>query len=324
MKGTEAYNKEFDDNVKRILDKHPDQPYLKGFYYFLLSDGKRSYSGTYTYMFAVATFLDEMFITDPKEITLDVYTEYLVKAYSGKTTSYQILIYSALKLFSKYLKAKNINEHYMQYIGRPKFSETTETKEKREKGYMTPEEIKIFLNNIKKDNRSDCWKARNLAIATVLLNSGIRCAALQKLDINDVNFNDGSITVLEKGNKSRRIQLSDETMNYIRNWIIYRSELISGKVNEQALFISSRRSRITRNGIFKLIKKYGATIEGKNITPHKTRASYGTYLYEKTHDIYLVQKCMGHSNPKTTEMYIRGKQDDFTKKASELVSDFLI
>ena len=324
MKGTEAYNKEFDHKVKLLLDKHPDLTFLKGFYYYIISDGKRSRSGTFTYMFIVTTFVEEMFISDPTEITLDVYTEYLFKAYEGVTSSYQIVIYSALKLFSKYLKAKGYCENYMEYIGRPKASETTETKEKREKGYMTPEEIKMLLNKIKNDNRSDCWKARNLAMATVFLNSGIRCAALQKLDVNDVNFNDGSITVLEKGNKSRRIQLADETMDNIRNWIIYRSELMSGKINDPALFISSRRSRITRAGIFKLIKKYGAVIDDKNITPHKMRASYGTYLYDKTHDIYFVQKCMGHSNPKTTEMYIRGKQDDFSKRASEITSGFLI
>ena len=61
-------------------------------------------------------------------------------------------------------------------------------------------------------------------------------------------------------------------------------------------------------------------IDGKNITPHKLRATYGTQLYEKTGDLYMVQECMGHSSPKTTELYIRGKKSEFAKTASEIMS----
>ena len=64
-------------------------------------------------------------------------------------------------------------------------------------------------------------------------------------------------------------------------------------------------------------------IEGKNITPHKLRATYGTQLYNKTGDLYMVQECMGHSSPTTTELYIRGKKNKNAQAAAEIMTKIL-
>lgn len=322
MTGAQKYNADFDNYAKKKINDNSDKPFLKGYYYFLLSDGKRSYDGAYSYLCRAAEFVNYHNIVDPSSITFDHYTEYLTQAYIGKSSSYQIVTYSALKNFSRYLKAKGYCEDYMSYIKRPKFSETTETREKREIGFMTKREIDKFLNAIKNGKKPQCWLSRDYAMATVLLNSGIRCAALQKLDITDINFTDGSITVLEKGNKSRKIYLASTTMDNLKDWMTYRDQLVSDKA-EKAVFISDRKRRMDRKTIYNIIKSYGSVIDGKHITTHKTRATYGTQLYAKTHDVYFVQECMGHSNPKTTELYIRGQKRDASKKAAELMSGFL-
>ena len=323
MKGTDQYNNEFDSYSKGIIQRNLDKQYLKGFYYFLLSDGKRSYSGAYNYLNRVLGFVNHYNIIDPRTIEFDHYTEYLSCAYTGKSSSHQITTYSALKSFSKYLKAKGLcEEDYMSYIRRPKFSETDKTKNKRECGYMNEEEVKLFISNIKHAQKQACWKARDYAIIMVLLNSGIRCAALQKLDIDDFDFHNNTISVLEKGNKARIITLSRETMDAVKEWIFYRSKL---KLSDEecAMFVSNHNRRMNRKTIYNMIKEYGCVIDGKNITPHKTRATYGTQIYNKTHDIYFVQECMGHSSPTVTEKYIRGQKANVSKKASELMSDFL-
>lgn len=323
MTGVDVYNKEFDSRAKKRIEANKDKPFLKGFYYFLLSDGKRSYDGSYNYLNRVIEFCDKQKINNPSKITFDDYTEYLSGAYAGKSPSHQIVTYSALKIFSRYLKAKGICvDDYMSYIKRPKFSESENTKDKREKGYMTRDELKMFLNEIKYSSKEECWKKRDYAMATVLLNTGIRCAELNKLDLDDINFEDQSITVLAKGNKSRKIYLSDSTMNNLKEWIDYRNTVMKGRT-DRAVFVSSQRRRITRQTIYNIIKEYGLVINGKNITTHKTRATYGTQLYEATHDIYFVQKSMGHNNPKTTEMYIRGQDAGVAKKASDLMGDIL-
>ena len=71
------------------------------------------------------------------------------------------------------------------------------------------------------------------------------------------------------------------------------------------------------------MNKYSSNIKGKHITPHKLRATYGTQLYNATGDIYFVQECMGHSNPKTTEIYIRDTKNT-TKKASDIMKNLTL
>lgn len=324
MKGVDQYNNEFHTYAKKIIEHNPDKQYLRGFYYFLLSDGKRSYSGAYNYLNRVLGFLNYYNIKNPKEICFDYYTEFLSYAYVGKSSSHQIVTYSALKTFSLYLKANGIcSDDYMSYIHRPKFAETDETKDKRERGYMDDDEIKKFIDSIKESDKPECWKYRDYAIALVLLNSGIRCAALQKLDINDFDFQNNTISVVEKGNKARIITLSQSTMDIVKKWIGYRNELGLDK-SEYAMFVSNHKKRMSRKTIYNTIKEYGNVIDGKNITTHKTRATYGTQLYKLTHDIYFVQECMGHSSPSVTEKYIRGQKANVSKKASELMSDFLL
>lgn len=71
-----------------------------------------------------------------------------------------------------------------------------------------------------------------------------------------------------------------------------------------------------------LINKIGSNINNKHITPHKLRATYATQVYESTHDIYLVSKCLGHANIETTKTYIRG-QENKTDVASKIMGNII-
>ena len=315
MNGVEKYNDNFDTMARKRIEKSSYSKYLDGVYNYMLAD--TSYSGAYGYLGCIINFLDYSDLTSLKDINVNTYTKYL-SSIKGKSSSYRIMVYSGLKKFSSYLMASGICDDYMKYIKRPKFKESTATKEKREVGFMEPEEVKRFLDGIKNSSNDEIWKSRDYAMALVLLSSGIRCSALYKLDTSDINLTKGTITVLEKGDNSREIYLSDNAMSALKNWLYNRS-IVLGMKHEDALFISNRKSRITERTIYNIIKSYGAVISNKHITPHKTRATYGTQLYNQTHDLYFVQECMGHSNPKTTEIYIRGQKQEASKKAANLL-----
>lgn len=326
MKGTEEYNLTMEKKAKKIIEDNPDKPYLEGFYYYALSN--MSYASAFNYLFYVYRFIKESDIKDVSKITMDTYTKYMYKT-KNYTSSYRIAIYSSLKKFSVYLKANNYCENYMQFIPRPKFYETQQTKEKREIGYLTKSETKELLSSVptknKTRNRSNLWQTRDKAIILLFLNTGIRCAALYKLDIDDIDINQKTIRVLEKGEKARCININDVTMNTLLEWITFRNKYMCncGVKDEPALFISQRKERLGTYGIAKVIRDCSTSIENKHITPHKLRATYGTQLYNATHDIYFVQSCMGHSSPIVTEKYIRGVKNDATKIASDLMSEFL-
>ncbi len=324
MKGTTAHNEKYDHMSKTKISKaDPVGKFcLTGWYNSMIVN--RSYVTAYIYLGYIAEFVQNIDSID--ELSVDDYNAYLAKIKSKKASS-KIDAYHALQKYSKYLKSKGVcREDYMKYIDRPKRIELQETAEKRETGFLTKSEAKRLVMNSTYNNdhraTADIWKARDYCILMIFLNTGIRCSALYKLDISDIDLNEHTIRVLEKGDKSRKIYISDTTVLAIKRWLEYRKRYL-GDLKEDALIISNRRTRMTTESIYVLIKKLGADIKGKNISPHKLRATFGTQLYNKTHDVYFVQQAMGHSNPKTTEIYIRGQKNETSKKASDLMAGFI-
>lgn len=321
MNGNDFYEDRVRNKIENILKENSDKKYLRGFYNYMTD---LSVNTIYDYIMYIINFIDKT--NKPvEELNLDDYTEYL-SFLTDKVTSYQITVYSALKKFSLYLKAsgRNINDP-MQYVNRPRFIEKEETKIKRENNYLEKKEIRKYLFDIecgvgshRAKARQEDWKNRDKAIILTLLNTGMRCAALYKLNIDNINIEEKKLTTIDKGRKYQEYFLSDELLEVLTEWINERKVLLGDK-NETALFISNRKTRMDQRSISRVVNKYASNIEGKHITPHKLRATYGTQLYAATKDLYFVQSCMGHSNPKTTELYIRGQKDSARQTASELM-----
>lgn len=326
MNGNQEYNLKYEIRINNLLNKSPQ---LRGYRNFLTDC---SISSVYQYVTYVNSFLEYVNKT-PENLTFDDFLNYIQHIQINQkgeqsTASFRIAVYSSLKKYSQYLVIANILQHdYMANIKRPKYSETQKTVEKRAKGYLDEKEIKIYVSNVKngitnnkyKTQEYEYYRARDMAIVMLLLNTGIRCSALVKLDIDNVNLEESEIIVIDKGNKINRHMISEETKECIVSWLEQREKILNG-VNEPALFISDRKVRIGQSTVYDMIRKYTKNIDGKNITPHKLRATYGTQLYNATKDLFFVQEMMGHSNPKTTTLYIRDKSD-MKEKASTIMAN---
>lgn len=327
MKGTEEYELKYKNKIDKTIQNNPDKPYLKGFYNYM--GNRMAVSTKYDYINYVVNFIN--FINkDIAELNLDDYTNFLSQI-EDKTSSYQISVYSGLKKFANYLlDSKKVSDNPMKRIARPSFFEEEETVNKREIGYLDKKEIKKYLYTVKNGTgtrrskaRQENWRERDLLIILLFLSTGMRCSALYKLDVDSIDLNNQLLISNEKGKKIRKHDLSDELVESISNWLEKRKEIL-GDNKENALFISNQKTRMDQTSISRVVKKYSSGIINKNITPHKLRATYGTQLLQATNDIYFVQDCMGHTNPKTTELYIRGQKQENRKKASEIMSKIII
>ena len=323
MTGTQEFNKKYINKINNILSNQPD--YIRGFVNYM-SDV--ALTTKYAYMNDVIGFIKK--IDKPiEQLTLDDFSNYISELQykeNGETTtsSYRIAVYSALKKFNEYLyTSKKIPENYMTYIKRPKPIEKQNTIEKREKGFLTKNEIAKYIQTVEDNSINKyrqigyIWNKRDLLIIKIFLVTGIRCSALSRLDINNIDFTTNTLSVTDKGNKIKQCILPEDIIDDVKEWIEIRENEI--KDNQPALFISNRRKRMDQLSIYNVVNKYSRNIKNKHITPHKLRATYGTQLYNATKDIYFVQKCMGHSTPKTTELYIRGTEQDI-KKASDIMN----
>lgn len=322
MNGNQVFENKYINLINNIINKNPDKYFLKGYYFYLVSNDL-AYTSIYDYIRYIVNFIDYHKI-NVKELRLDHYTEFLmqIKEY---TPAYQIGVYSSLKWFSKYLFINQFsNNDFMEHISSPKLKEKKETKERRENGVLNKDEIKRYVKTTKSGvgskraiARQKEWRERDLLIVMLFLNTGMRCSALYKLDVESINLNTRILTTIDKGDNTREFYLSDEIMELLQLWLNKRKELLMG-IPESALFISNQRTRMDNSSISRVVKKYAQDI--KNISPHKLRATFGTQLLAETGNLYLTQQSMGHSNPKTTEIYIRGRKNDDLKTTSNIMS----
>lgn len=322
LTGIEEYDNRY---LSMINKKLKEYPHLAGYYAFISSNS--SLSTSYNYLSCLANF--KKCIDKPEDkLDIDDFTLYLASLKS-KTSSYQINVYHALKLYGDYLVAKKIlSNNPTEMIRRPKFKETQNTIKKRENAYLDEDDIKCMINNVtkgvgtlKEREQEKRWRERDLAIIYVLLNTGIRCSALYKLDINSVDLDKKVIYVTEKGEIPREITIADKTVEVLKEWIDKRKFILLG-TNENALFVSQRRCRMSNNAISNIIKKYSVGIN-KKISPHKLRATFARILYQDSHDIRFVQKQMGHASSDTTDLYIRGMEREGNERKDAIIVNAL-
>lgn len=333
MTGKQLDNEMFDKKIADVISKNPDKPYLEGFKNWAKSGTKRSRRTIYNYLLYVLHFLNYV-QKDITEIELDDYTSY-ADAQSKLSSSNQIAKYSAIKCFAKYLKAsRKIKYNFMEDAERPKFIESQETKEKRQKKHLTIKQMHQMFRNIEigVGNERALWlqneyRSRDMAIVMVFLTTGIRITALKNMNVSDVDFENSCIRVTDKGDKVNLHNIPEETKTVLRKWLLKREEILTkaNKMDEQALFISNEKRRLSDTGIRSVVDKYSRSITDgdEKITPHALRATFGTLLYDRTHDIELVRQQMNHESVATTQRYIRGNEEANRKRTADVMGSII-
>ena len=153
----------------------------------------------------------------------------------------------------------------------------------------------------------------------LLLGTGIRVSECVGLNIYDVDLIDNRINIIRKGGKESHIYFSDDVCEVMRVYIEERKRL-ENVLDENALFISLHKRRISVRAVENLVKKYSLCATGKNIGPHKLRSTFATHLYKETGDIFLVAENLGHSDVNTTKKHYAAMEDERKKNARNLVS----
>ncbi len=162
---------------------------------------------------------------------------------------------------------------------------------------------------------------RDLAILTLMLNTGIRVSECNGLDLTDVDFIVNSLTIVRKGGGQDVIYFGNDVHNALSDYVETERKLITPvEGHEKALFYSLQGKRISVNAIENLVKKYARmAVPNKKITPHKLRSTYGTALYRETGDIRLVADVLGHENVNTTIDYYAAIEDEHKRQAANAV-----
>ena len=142
-------------------------------------------------------------------------------------------------------------------------------------------------------------------VVTMMLDTGLRVSEVCELNLEDIDFDDGSARVLGgKGDKDRRVLFTTRTVERLRSWLPIRTRLAPGE--EQACFVNRHGRRLQPRGVQRMMDALGqeAGLPKGKLTPHVLRHNFATGLLERGADLVTIQRLMGHATIATTRVYL--------------------
>lgn len=147
---------------------------------------------------------------------------------------------------------------------------------------------------------------RNRAWIELVYSSGLRVAETESLNVEDIDFWNGTVRVVGKGNKERIVPVGEAALKAIRSYLKARGDSIASPASHaRPLFTNLKLgTRLTSRAMHMIIleaaRKAGVT---RRVSPHVVRHTFATHLLNNGCDLRSVQEMLGHKNLATTQIY---------------------
>ena len=215
--------------------------------------------------------------------------------YSPSTVKRRV---SMLKGFHKFLVRENLCDHDpTARIPLPKIPGNLPD-------VLSVEQVDTLMESV-----GTLWKEpaaqRNRAMLEVLYGCGLRVSELTGLDVTDVRFADGFLSVVGKGDKQRIVPISGMAASCLGGYLRdARPQLAKPAAKPtSAVFLNARGGRLTRQSVHAVVARAGKAIHVENLHPHTLRHSFATHLLEGGADLRAIQEMLGHADISTTQIY---------------------
>ena len=162
-------------------------------------------------------------------------------------------------------------------------------------------EVKRLLEGA---NGSDAIALRDRALLEVMYACGLRASEATGLEVTDPDLRRGFVRAHGKGSKDRIVPLGREATAALRRYLNRGRPELVGANGERKLFVNFRGGPLTRQGLYKIIRRHArdAGLEGK-MSPHTLRHTFATHLLAGGCDLRSVQEMLGHADIATTQLY---------------------
>ena len=218
---------------------------------------------------------------------------------------------SALRSFYKYLhqEIEIIDNNITEKLRNPKI-------QKRQPVYLTLSETEHLLDTINEE-KNEFLRNRDMAIVFTFLTTGMRLSELVSVDLKDIK--DDHFTIIGKGNKERTIYLTKNCIDLIDNYIMIRKNYLKD-IKIDALFISTRKKRISNRAVQSTVDKYlkKAGFDTRVYSTHKLRHTAATLMYKYGNvDIKALKDVLGHESASTTQIYTHLDNEDLKRAVNK-------
>lgn len=341
MKGRLEHNLKIESTIDDILKEMPK--FVKDYYYSFKQGRQPRACLNYLiilrrYFIFVANETKEEFMYEkfPRGVAInDINSIQIISRYMDSinvvesngeiresSIGYRQATYSAINSLYMYLEDNGyIEKNPMKSIKRAKGKDNVKRK------FLKEEDLKKILKAIDDGvgtetmkKHQNIWKTRNKAIMMLFMETGIRASALTEINVEDLDLNHNSLTVINKGHKPFVYKIDDSLKTVIIEWLNDREKILDGDKRD-ALFISSRKNRISTSTLGELVKMYSNYALGYGISPHKFRAAFANMILRNSNgNIYLAQRMLDHSSPETTKIYLDDISEEDKSKVADMIS----
>lgn len=178
---------------------------------------------------------------------------------------------------------------------------------------LTEDQISSLLDAVV---GNDPIHRRDRALLELLYATGARVSEVVGLSVGDINFDDALVRVFGKGSKERIVPYGSAAAHALDDWFgpDGRARFVptrwKRRGDAEAIFLNQRGGRLSRQGAWLVIKKYGQRAGiTDHLSPHVLRHSCATHLLDHGADLRIVQEMLGHASISTTQIYTKVSQE---------------
>lgn len=243
---------------------------------------------------------------------------------------------NALRALFKYLTVETENDDgecyfYRNVMTKIVMNKKKETASKRARiinsKILNSDEIKAFLHYLHHDYENTLSdvakqrflrnKARDIAIVSLILGSGLRVNEVVSLEMANMNLKKNLIDVVRKGNKDDTVMIMEQSKLDLLEYLKVREQNYKGSNNCPFTFVTTyekKAKELTRRSVQLMVTKYTAAFNNNSgISPQKLRHSFATEYIKNDGNIVTLRDQLGHSDIKTTSLYTNMSDEDNLK-----------
>lgn len=235
------------------------------------------------------------------EVDIEAYLAYMKhkdQPYASSTIARKV---AAIKSFYNYLAAEGVvSDNPTIDIDSPKVK-------KRLPQTLSPTEVERLLESPSSINTPK--NLRDVTLLNILYETGMRVTEVVSIQLEDVDLKHAILSSPTRQGEAREIPLEDSTQALLVEYMAEGRPQLAKSKAERALFLNHRGEKLTRQGLWLIIKGY-ARQAGLNaeVTPHTLRHSFAVHRLNKGSKLEDIQHLLGHANISTTQIYTQMEQ----------------
>ncbi|WP_121626174.1 tyrosine-type recombinase/integrase [Poseidonibacter antarcticus] len=251
-------------------------------------------------------FLIDLGLASMKEIDEELLSDFLASSTSrlsdATKKNYRIALLGLFTYIDKQNETENGNS-YMYKIELKNWGGLSGKSGTKLPSFMNKDEINKFLIAIDEYKFTEKTSYRNRLIIKMIIYTGIRVSEMLNLDLKDI-YKEEDVYLLQikgKGNKPRVVMIKANIIeNDLNNWLKIRV------CNDNDLLVCNQKgNRLSQSYVSRVVENIliSAGIRKEKNGAHMLRHSFATLLYQKHHDLILVQEALGHADINTSRIY---------------------